>query len=219
MSAVVVPNALQARRFDALAIGASAGGVEALSQLLPALTPPCAAVLVVLHQTRERPSLLCELFAPRCSVPVQEAMDKQPIQASTIYFASPDYHLLIDSEPQQGPERQAHLALSVDETVNYSRPAIDVLFESAADVYRGRLLGVLLTGASADGALGLAAIQRAGGATIVQDPDTAVAPYMPSSALRELSPDLVLPLSQIAAALQQLACHSSTRAAATESNG
>lgn len=214
MSARAIPSALQARRFDAVAIGASAGGVEALSHLLPAFTPPCAAVFVVLHQTRERPSLLCELFGPRCSLPVQEAMDKQPVQPGTIYFASPDYHLLIDDEPQRGP----HLALSIDEAVNYSRPAIDVLFESAADVYRGRLLGVLLTGASADGALGLAAIQRAGGATIVQDPDTAQAPYMPSSALRELSPDLVLPLSQIAAALQELACHSPS-AAATESHG
>lgn len=206
---------LQSRGFDAVAIGASAGGVEALSQLLPAFSPGCAAaVFVVLHQTRERPSLLVELFAPKCALPVFEALDKLPVRPGTIYFATPDYHLLIDDEPRYGP----HLALSIDEAVNYSRPAIDVLFESAAEVYGSRLLGVLLTGASADGAQGLAAIQRAGGATIVQDPDTAFAPFMPTSALRTLSPDLVLPLPQIAAALRTLAGNGTT-AAAVESNG
>ncbi|HEX4024189.1 MAG TPA: chemotaxis protein CheB [Steroidobacteraceae bacterium] len=186
------------RRIDAIVIGASAGGVEALSVLLPALPARLqASVYIVLHLLSERPSLLAEIFTRRCTLPVREAQDKEAPGPGTVYFAPPDYHLLIE----QGPS----LALSVDPAVHFSRPSIDVLFESAADVYRERLLGIILTGANEDGAAGLQTVQRAGGLTIVQQPDTAQVPFMILSALKRSQPDFVLSLGQIAAVLHSLA--------------
>lgn len=186
-----------AGRVDAVVIGTSAGGVEALSRLLPALPRGApVAVFVVLHLPRERPSLLVDIFAPRCGMAVREASDKEPVEAGTIYFAPPDYHLLVDEGPQ--------LALSSDELVNFSRPAIDVLFESAADEYGKRLLGIVLTGGNQDGAAGLQAIRAAGGMSIVQQPETAQVPYMPELALQQGEVDYVLTLEQIAALLGTL---------------
>jgi two-component system chemotaxis response regulator CheB len=184
-------------RIDAVAIGTSAGGFEALSVVLPALPRDMrASVFVVLHIPRDRPSLLVELFQPKCRVRVFEATDKAPVEPGAVYFAPPDYHLLID----QGPA----LALSADELVNFSRPSIDVLFESAADVYKNRLLGIILTGASHDGAAGLEAVAKAGGLTIVQDPETAEARVMADAAVRLRAPDFTLSLSAIAQLLRTL---------------
>jgi len=184
-------------RIDAVVIGTSAGGVDALSVLLPALPGSSkAAVFVVLHLPRDRPSLLVDIFAPKCGMAVREASDKEPVEAGTIYFAPPDYHLLVDEGP--------HLALSSDELVNFSRPAIDVLFESAADEYGERLLGIVLTGGNQDGAAGLQAVRAAGGMTIVQQPETAQVPYMPELALERGEVDYVLTLEQIAALLGTL---------------
>ena len=190
-------EALQGR-IDAIAIGTSAGGVEALSILLPALPAGLrASVFIVLHLPRERPSLLAEIFTPKCALKVKEAEDKMRVEPGTVYFAPPDYHLLIDEGPQ--------LALSIDELVHFSRPSIDVLFESAADIYGERLMGIILTGANDDGAAGLAAIHRAGGVTIVQEPDSAQVPLMVLAALRRTAADFVLPLEGIAGLLQALA--------------
>jgi two-component system, chemotaxis family, protein-glutamate methylesterase/glutaminase len=162
----------------AIAIGASAGGVEALAVLLPALAEGSQIpVFIVLHQPRQRPSLLVNIFSPRCKVPVREAEDKEPVTPGTVYFAPPDYHLLIDRG-----ERGMQLALSTDAPILFSRPSVDALFESAADAYGPGVLGVILTGASRDGAAGLAAIGRAGGRTVVQDPATAVVSLMPEAA-------------------------------------
>ena len=164
----------------AVVVGTSAGGVEALGLLLPALRADCpVAVLVVVHLPRERPSLLIELYRTRCALPVLEATDKQHIECGHVYFAPPDYHMLVDVN-ESGPA----LALSVDEPVHYSRPSIDVLFESAAEVWGARLMGVILTGANHDGAAGLRAVARAGGFTVVQDPLEAAASAMPAAALR-----------------------------------
>lgn len=186
-----------AQRIDAVVMGASAGGVEALSVLLPRLPGTLRVpVLVVLHLPRERPSLLVEIFAPRCALPVREAQDKEPIEAGIVYFAPADYHLLVDEGPR--------LALSMDEPVHFSRPSIDVLFESAADAYGARLLGVVLTGASQDGTAGLAAVARAGGITVVQSPDEAHSPFMPRSAMRAGPTHHVLALDGIAALLGTL---------------
>jgi two-component system, chemotaxis family, protein-glutamate methylesterase/glutaminase len=186
-----------ATAIDAVVIGTSAGGIDALSVLLPAFSPRLrAAVFVVLHLPPQRPSLLVDLFQPRCRVAVREALDKEPVAPGTIYFAPPDYHLLIDSGPQ--------LALSMDEPVNFSRPSIDVLFESAADVYGRRALGIILTGASHDGSAGLAAIHRAGGRTIVQQSDEAYASIMIEAAIRLTPVDRILPLAGIAAHLADL---------------
>ncbi len=177
---------------DAMVIGASAGGVQALGELLPALPAGAnLAVFVVLHLPRDRPSLLPEVFARRCGLEVREAQDKEPVAPGTVYFAPANYHLLVDDGPQ--------LALSADDLVHHSRPSIDVLFESAAEVYRQRLLGVILTGANEDGALGLAAVHDAGGFTVVQQPETAQSSIMVLSAMRLRAPDLVLPLEGIAA--------------------
>jgi two-component system, chemotaxis family, protein-glutamate methylesterase/glutaminase len=185
-------------RIDAVVIGASAGGVEALSEILPALPASLRpALLIVLHLPRERPSLLVEIFANRCALPVREADDKEPVEPGTVYFAPPDYHMLV--------EKSRQIALSTDEPVHYSRPSIDVLFESAADVYADRLLGIILTGANADGAAGLHAVHRAGGTTVVQRPDSAKVPLMVVSALQRNPADFVLSLPEIAELLKGLA--------------
>lgn len=185
-------------RIEGIVIGASAGGVEALSILLPALPAGLkASVFIVLHLPRERPSILVEIFGPKCALPVREAADKQPVAAGTVYFAPPDYHLLVDDGPT--------LALSVDESVNFSRPSIDVLFESAADVYGDRLMGIILTGANEDGARGLAAVHAAGGVAVVQDPAEAQAALMAEAALAAAPGGRVLPLAGIAGLLRGLA--------------
>lgn len=185
------------RRVAALAIGCSAGGVDALRQLLPALEPACGvAVFVVMHLPRERPSRLVDVFTSKCLLPVSEAEDKQPIEAGRVYFAPPDYHLLIDDGPR--------LALSVDDLVHFSRPAVDVLFESAADAYGPALLAAVLSGANEDGAAGLAAVERAGGLTLIQRPDSAVATAMPLAAQRAAPGSIVLDLAEMAGVLRAI---------------
>lgn len=178
------------RDIDAVAIGASAGGVEVLSLLLAALPAGCrASFFIVVHIPRERPSLLAEVFGTRCALPVREAEDKEPVQPGTVYFAPPDYHLLLDRGPA--------CALSSDAPVHFSRPSIDVLFDSAADIYGERLLGLILTGANQDGAEGLAAVGRAGGRTVVQEPGGAAVPFLPEAALQQGPVDFVLSRAQL----------------------
>jgi two-component system, chemotaxis family, protein-glutamate methylesterase/glutaminase len=187
----------------AVAIGASAGGLQALSELLPALPAESrAAVFVVLHLPRDKPSLLVDVFSQKCALNVREAEDKEPITPGTVYFAPPNYHLLVEAGPQ--------LALSADDLVNHSRPSIDVLFDSAAQVYREHLLGIILSGANEDGAEGLAAVHAAGGLTVVQEPQTAQSSVMILSALERQPVDLVLDLAGIAELLKRL-CPSEPR--------
>ncbi|GAA0513444.1 chemotaxis protein CheB [Pigmentiphaga sp. GD03639] len=182
---------------EAIAIGASTGGIEALSELLPALRDGLpATVAVVLHIAPAQRSMLAALFAGRCALPVVEADDKQPAEAGHVYFAPPDYHLQAEGDRTW--------SLTQDEPVNHSRPSIDVLFETAADVYGRGLLGIVLSGNSSDGTAGLLAIRRAGGITWAQDPDTAPAPIMPRSAIEAGAADAVLPLAAMAAALRKL---------------
>jgi two-component system chemotaxis response regulator CheB len=186
-----------AGRVDAVVIGASAGGVEALSILLPALPAETGvSIFIVMHLPRDRPSVLADILSRKCVLPVHEAQDKEPVLPGTVYVAPTNYHLLVDTGPQ--------IALSADDPVHYSRPSVDVLFESAAEVYGERLLGMILTGANEDGARGLAAIKDAGGVTLVQAPDTAVSPTMAMSALALRPADAVLTLTQLADALRTL---------------
>jgi two-component system, chemotaxis family, protein-glutamate methylesterase/glutaminase len=174
----------QARDVDAVVVGASAGAIEALNTLLPSLPSTLQTpVIVVVHLPASHPSLLAELFAPKCQLSVREAVDKEPIAPATIWFAPPGYHLLV--------ERDQHFALSIDEPINYSRPSIDVLFESAADAYGERLLALVLTGANQDGAAGAATVRAKGGFVGVQDPATAIAPTMPALALERARPQCV----------------------------
>jgi two-component system chemotaxis response regulator CheB len=192
-----LPGADAAPPLRAVAIGASAGGIDALTVLLPALPADAAvSVFIVIHLPPAKPSVLSRILQGHCALRVHEAHDKLPIEAGTVYVAPPDYHLLVDSA--------VSLALSADPPVNYSRPAIDVLFESAADVYGRQLAGIVLTGASNDGAEGLAAIERAGGLALVQDPDSAVAPMMPRAALARCQHACALDLNHLAARLAQL---------------
>jgi two-component system chemotaxis response regulator CheB len=182
---------------EAVVIGASAGGIQALARVLPALPAHCpVAVFVVIHLPRDRPSLLAEVFARKCALTVREAQDKEPVLPGVVYFAPANYHLLVERGPS--------IALSTDGLVHHSRPSIDVMFESAADVYRGRLLGIILSGANEDGAAGLAAVQDAGGITVVQEPETALARVMVLAALKRRTPDYVLAPARIGELLRQL---------------
>ena len=141
---------------EAIVIGGSAGAFEALSALLPGLAVDYPLpILIVVHLPPDRSSLFAELFRARCKIRVREAEDKEPIEPGVAYFAPPDYHLLVEADRR--------LSLSVEEPVLYSRPSIDVLFESAADAYSGGLIGVVLTGANSDGADGLKAVVEARG--------------------------------------------------------
>ncbi|MGA9893663.1 MAG: chemotaxis protein CheB [Xanthobacteraceae bacterium] len=182
---------------EAVVIGASAGALEALSIVLPALPAGYKRpVIVVVHVPPDKPSVLAELFRQRCNVNVREAEDKEPIKGGTIYFAPPDYHLLV--------EKDKSLALSSDDPVLFSRPSIDVLFESAADAYGPALLGVLLTGANQDGANGMKAVTKAGGIAVVQRPEDAFAPAMPEAGLAAAPSASVLSLEEIAIHLQEV---------------
>ena len=183
--------------YDAIVVGGSSGGVDALVHLLPALPASLrAAVVVVLHLPRDRRSLLADIFRKRCALPLREAQDQETIAPGTVYFAPPDYHLLVDAGPR--------LALSVDAPVHFSRPSIDVLFESAADQYGERLVGILLSGANEDGARGMQAIAEAGGLLMVQDPACAPMPTMPRAALARMPVPHVLSPQGIANLLADL---------------
>jgi two-component system chemotaxis response regulator CheB len=179
----------------AVVIGASAGAVEALSRILPALPANYGApIMIVVHVPPNKGSVLADLFATKCAIAVREAEDKEPARPGTVYFAPADYHLLVEDD--------GCLSLSNDEPVHYSRPSIDVLFESAADAYGPHLIGVLLTGANQDGAKGLGAVARAGGEAIVQDPDEAFARAMPEAGLAMRPDARVLSLHDIASYLR-----------------
>lgn len=178
----------------AVVIGASAGAVEALLRILPALPKDYPLpVLIVVHLPPVPYTNLADLFSVHCQVAVKEAEDKEEIRPGTVYIAPPDYHLLVEPD--------LRLSLSSEEPVLYSRPSIDVLFESAADAYGDSLTGVILTGANADGAKGLSAIAAAGGTTFVQTPATALAAAMPEAALAACPAARALTIAEIATAL------------------
>lgn len=177
-------------KYQAVVVGVSAGGISALDKILPCFRSDCrASVLVVQHMAADSSNYLVEHFAGRCGLRVKEADDKEKIEPGTIYFAPPNYHLLV--------ERQKSLALSTEEKVHYSRPSVDVLFETAAEAYCEKLVGVILTGANADGSSGLAVVKSLGGLTIVQSPETAQAEVMPKAALAKTDVEKILPLDKI----------------------
>lgn len=177
-------------RPEIIVVGASAGGLRALEVLLGALPRGFPIPIVaVQHRARESSDTYAEVLGKGTPLPVREVEDDDKLRAPGVYLAPPDYHVLIE------PGR---VALSIDDPVSYSRPSIDVLFESAADVYGARVCAVLLTGANADGAKGLMRIKQAGGYAIVQDPHTAESPEMPAAGIANAPVDRVLPLEQIA---------------------
>lgn len=180
-------------RPSVVVVGTSAGGLRALEKVLGSLPREFPVPIVaVQHRSRES-ELFASIMRGMVRLPVHEAEDKEAIVAPGVYLAPPDYHLLL--------EPGGRLALSTDEPVSYSRPSIDVLFESAADAYGAAVLAVLLTGANQDGSRGLARIRAAGGIAIVQDPKTAESPEMPAAAIASGAVDSVVALGEIAGEL------------------
>lgn len=181
----------------AIVIGASAGAVQALSDILPRLPADYPLPILIVVHVPAAPSGLTTLFSAKCAMAVVEPDDKEAIVPGTVYFAPPGYHLLV--EPGDS------IALSSDEPVLFSRPSIDVLFESAADAYGPDLLAIVLTGANEDGARGAAQIEACGGSVLVEDPATAYAAAMPAAALARCRAAEALSLDGIADRLLELA--------------
>jgi len=183
--------------YKAIVIGASAGGLNALKSILVALDPGFnLPVLIVQHISPYSDNYITQHLNNLILLRVKEADEKEPITSGTVYFAPPNFHMLIEDDYT--------IAFSVEAKVSYARPSIDVLFESAAYVYGNALIGVLLTGANNDGSKGLRIIKEFGGLTIVQDPSTAEVDAMPLSAIRLFKPDHVLPLDEIANTLNKI---------------
>jgi two-component system chemotaxis response regulator CheB len=184
--------------YEAVTIGTSAGGMQALKAVLSAMPASFPLpIAIVQHIEQSADAYLAEYLNRQSALTVKEAGDKETLAPGTAYLAPAGYHLLIE------PDRS--FSLSVDEKVNYCRPAIDPLFESAADAYGSALIGVVLTGANADGANGLKAIKNRGGRTIVQNPKNAESPYMPQAAIQAVAVDHICDLEEIGPLLLRLA--------------
>lgn len=195
---MIISRKIKPSRFsyEAVVIGVSAGGLKALTAILPRLSPQITQpVIIVQHLSPDSDDFLVQHFDKRCGLRVKEAEDKMPVENSTIYFAPANYHLLV--------EEDRRFALSTAERVQYSRPAIDVLFETAAEVFRERLAGVILTGANSDGTQGIKTIRQFKGFAIVQSPNTAEADAMPRSAIAA-GADAIVDLDDIAPFINQL---------------
>jgi two-component system, chemotaxis family, protein-glutamate methylesterase/glutaminase len=176
--------------FEAVVIGASAGGIHALSLILAALPPDFPLPLVIVqHVQANNESYLAQILARKTRLRVKEADEKESLVAGTAYTAPPGYHLLIEADRS--------LSLSLEGLVHYARPSVDVLFESAVHVYRQALIGVILTGANSDGAEGLRYLTQMGGYAIVQDPSTAESKAMPAAAIAAAAVNKILPLKEI----------------------
>jgi two-component system chemotaxis response regulator CheB len=177
-------------KYEAVVIGASAGGLYALSAILEALPVNFRIpVIIVQHRSKDERTLLEEVLAHKCRIRIKQADEKETIEKGIVYFAPADYHLLI--------ERNRTFSLSCDARVNFSRPSIDVLFETASEVYKNKLLAIILTGANNDGAEGMRLVKEKGGTTIAQNPLTAQYPVMPKAALDTGSIQHVLDLREI----------------------
>ena len=189
--------------YDLVVIGVSAGGLDALCTLMSGLPADFAlAVVIVQHRSKDSDAL-CEVLQDCSDFPLHEVLDKDSLAPGHIYIAPADYHLLVE---------KGHFSLSTDEPERYSRPSIDVTFMSAADSYGPRAIGIVLTGANADGSAGLRRIVERGGHAIVQDPATAEVAVMPRAALRAVPEAEVLPLAEIAGRLRRLQAAPAARA-------
>ena len=179
-------------------IGGSAGSLEVILQILPTLENiDSIVILLILHRRNTEDNVLEELLRMKSGLKVREIEDKTPIKPGRLYVAPADYHLLVETDMR--------FSLDVSEKVHYSRPSIDVGFESAADVFGNKLTAILLSGANSDGTEGLKAVKNNGGIAIIQSPETAEVPYMPAFALRHLKPDYVFSASEIAIFIRDLA--------------
>ncbi|MBV1879158.1 MAG: chemotaxis protein CheB [Pseudomonadales bacterium] len=185
------------RHIKAIVAGVSQGGIVALETLLPQLSKTFdKPIIIVQHRAASSDTFLSEHLNSLSLIQVEEAEEKQPIKSGTVYLAPAGYHLLI--------EQDMTFSLSCDERVNFTRPSVDVLFESAADCYTHQLLGIILTGYNSDGAKGLQRIKQAGGLALVQDPEDAEVPDMPLAAIKITPVDAILTLDQLAQYLNRL---------------
>jgi two-component system chemotaxis response regulator CheB len=176
--------------YEAIVIGVSSGGLNALKTIFSALPSGFATpIIVVQHIGPRSENNWIKLLYDSCLIPIKEADEKEKVGSVNIYIAPPNYHLLI--------EKDKTFSLTIDERVNFARPSIDVLFESAAEAYREKLIGILLTGANNDGTKGVKQIKECGGLVIVQDPATAESSFMPASAIAAIQPDYIMELDQI----------------------
>ena len=193
-------NPLATRAYELIAIGCSMGGMHALQVILEGLPKDfCVPIVIAQHRYKTSSEALPAYFRRHSPLSVVDADDKQWVQPGHVYLAPADYHLLVERGPEHG-----ELSLSVDAAVSYSRPSIDVLFESAAAAYGHTLIGVILTGANDDGTRGAARIKQRGGLVIAQDPKTAEAPAMPQAAIAAGRVDRILPLERIGPFLVEL---------------
>ena len=177
-------------RYEAIVIGTSAGGLFALSAILEKLPADYSVpVLIVQHRAKDQKDLLEELLQSKCKIKIKQADEKEQIQPGIVYIAPPDYHLLV--------ERDQTLSLSSDKPVRYSRPSIDVLFDSAADAFQDKLLAIILTGANNDGTAGIEKVKKHGGTTIAQNPADAHFPSMPRASIATGKIDEILTLAGI----------------------
>lgn len=171
-------------------IGGSAGSLQALLQILPFIENPISyAIVIVVHRKQSDEQTLEALLALKSQVKVKEVEDKVKLKPGFVYIAPSNYHLLF--------EREETLSLDTSEKINYSRPSIDVSFESAAEIYGSSLIGILLSGSNSDGTVGMKAIQEAGGITVVQNPISAEMSFMPNNAILHTQPDYVLKTEEI----------------------
>jgi len=186
-----------ASAFDVVALAASAGGLNALTHVLAALPPDFPAALVVVqHLDRRHRSVMADILARKCRLPVKEAAEGEHLQAGRAYIAPPDRHLLVTPDHS--------VSLTQTELVHFVRPSADLLFESVAASYKERAIAVVLSGSGQDGAMGVKAIKKMGGTVIVQDAKNAEFTGMPEAAQATGKADFVLPLDDIAPALSQL---------------
>ncbi|AWK05523.1 chemotaxis protein CheB [Flavobacterium crocinum] len=171
-------------------IGGSAGSLQALLNILPFVENPVSfAIVIVVHRKNSDEQTLEDLIALRSKVNVKEVEDKVKLKTGFIYIAPSNYHLLF--------EKDETLSLDTSEKINYSRPSIDVSFESAAEIYGSELIGILLSGSNSDGTVGIKAIKQAGGTTVVQNPLSAEMSFMPNNAILHTSPDFILKTEEI----------------------
>lgn len=183
-------------RYELIVVGASLGGFKALEVLVGSLpTNFQVPIAAVQHRSSDSDELLTTLLNRESRLPIVEVEDKQPIFPGRIYMAPANYHLLVE---------EGHFALSTEGPVQFARPSIDVLFESAADTYRNRVVAVLLSGSNSDGARGMAKVKQNGGLVIVQDPASAESRAMPDAAIAATEVDRILPLSEIPSFLTKL---------------
>lgn len=183
--------------YNAVVIGASAGGMDAINRLLKNLEASFKLpVMIVQHTSPDSDNYFVMYIQEKTCLVVKEVTSGDNISDGTVYVAPPNYHILV--------EKDKRLTLSTEEKINYSRPSIDILFETAAEVYYENLIGIILTGASSDGSLGLKKIKQLGGYCIVQNPKNAEHKLMPESAIRIANPDKILDIEEISEFLNKL---------------